>query len=429
MPENDALQPRLRLLVYGINFWPELTGVGKYTGEMCRWLAARGHEVHMVTAPPYYPAWRVAEGYRALAWRAERWPESAPVHVARCPLWVPREPGTLKRLLHLGSFALSSLPALWSRLRQRPDVLLVVAPTLFAAPGALALARLKRVPTWLHMQDFEVDAMFSLGMGARSGKLRGAALAAESGLLRAFGRVSSITPRMVDRLVDKGVAADRCALFPNWVDLASIFPLPGPNAFRAELGIDEQDFVVLYAGNMGEKQGLELLVDAARSLQNQRHVHFVFAGDGAAGPRLRAAAQGLNRVHWLPLQPEERLNELLNAADIHALPQRADAADLVMPSKLTGMLASGRATLGTAAQGTQLGQVLDAVGRRVEPGDVAAFAAALMEMTADRAALGAMGALGRLYAQRHLGLEPIMLGFEQALLALVKPGKPGKPAV
>jgi len=419
---RDVARP-LRLLVYGINFWPELTGVGKYTGEMCRWLAARGHEVHVVTAPPYYPAWRVAEGYHALEWRAERWPESAPVHVTRCPLWVPRKPGTLKRMLHLASFALSSLPTLWARLRLRPDMLLVVAPTLFAAPGALALARLLRVPTWLHVQDFEVDAMFNLGMGVRSSKLRSAALALESRLMQMFGRVSSITPRMVDRLVDKGVGADRCALFPNWVDLASVFPLTGANAFRAELGIDDDDFVVLYAGNMGEKQGLDLLVDAARLLQGQRRLHFVLAGDGAARPRLQLAAQGLDRVHWLSLQPEDRLNELLNAADIHALPQRADAADLVMPSKLTGMLASGRATLGTAAQGTQLGQVLDAVGRRVAPGDVAAFVAAVLDMTADRAALRAMGAQGRLYAQRHLGLEPIMLAFEQALLDFVKPGE------
>jgi colanic acid biosynthesis glycosyl transferase WcaI len=420
------------VLVYGINFWPELTGVGKYTGEMCHWLAARGHDVHVVTAPPYYPAWQVAEGYRALSYRTERRPAHvsthsssyAPSHVTRCPLWVPREPGALKRLLHLASFAVSSLPVLWARLRHKPDVLLVVAPTLIAAPGALALARLHRVPTWLHVQDFEVDAMFSLGMGASSGRLRRVALACESRLLQAFGRISTITPRMVDRLVSKGVCRASTVEFPNWVNLDSIFPLAGTNAFRAELGIGDEEFVVLYAGNMGEKQGLDLLVDVARSLQSHRHIRFVFAGDGAARQRLQAAAQGLDRVHWLPLQPQERLNELLNAADVHALPQRADAADLVMPSKLTGMLASGRATLGTAARDTQLGQVLDAVGRRVEPGDGLAFAQALLELTTDRAALRWLGAQGRRYAQEHLGLEPIMTRFEQALLGFVRPEAP-----
>lgn len=419
---RPAAGPRLKVLVYGINFWPELTGVGKYTGEMCRWLADQGHDVQVVTAPPYYPTWRVAPAYSAGGYRSECWPDGAGVQVTRCPLWVPSQPSTLKRLLHLASFALASLPVLWARLRARPDVLMVVVPTLFAVPAALGLARLHGVPAWLHVQDFELDAMFNLGMGAKTGGLRRLALGVESRLMRAFGRASSITPKMMDRLVSKGVATERCVEFPNWVDLDAVYPLGGANAFRAELGIGDDEFVVLYAGNMGEKQGLELVVDAARSLQGQRHIRFVFAGDGGARRRLHEAAEGLDRVHWLPLQPAERLNELLNAADIHVLPQRADAADLVMPSKLTGMLASGRATLGTAAQATQLGQVLEAVGRRVDPGDTAAFVAALLEMTADRPALLQMGAQGRLYAQRHLGLEPIMKGLERALLAYVKPG-------
>lgn len=419
---NPAAGPRLKLLVYGINFWPELTGVGKYTGEMCRWLAARGHEVQVVTAPPYYPAWRVAPAYSAAGYRTERWPDAAGVQVTRCPLWVPSQPGTLKRLLHLASFALASFPVLWARLRARPDVLMVVVPTLFAVPAALGLARLHGVPAWLHVQDFELDAMFNLGMGAKTGGLRRLALGVESWLMRAFGRASSITPKMMDRLVAKGVAAERCVEFPNWVDLDQVRPLGGANAFRKELGIGDDEFVVLYAGNMGEKQGLELVIDAARSLQGQHHIRFVFAGDGGARRRLHAAAEGLDRVHWLPLQPLGRLNELLNAADIHVLPQRADAADLVMPSKLTGMLASGRATLGTAAQSTQLGQILEAVGRRVDPGDTAAFVEALLEMTADRPALRQMGAQGRMYAEQHLGLEPIMKSFERALQAYVKPG-------
>lgn len=417
-------RPRLKVLVYGINFWPELTGVGKYTGEMCRWLAARGHDVQMVTAPPYYPTWRVGPAYSAAAYRNERWSDDgAGVQVTRCPLWVPSQPGTLKRLLHLASFALTSLPVLWARLRARPDVLVVVVPTLFVAPAALGLARMYCVPAWLHVQDFELDAMFSLGMGAQAGGLRRVALGVESRLMRTFGRASSITPKMIDRLVSKGVAPERCVEFPNWVDLDAVYPLTGgSNGFRTELGIADDEFVVLYAGNMGEKQGLEIVLDAARSMQGHRHIRFVFAGDGAARRRLQAAAEGMDRVQWLPLQPSGRLNELLSAADIHVLPQRADAADLVMPSKLTGMLASGRATLGTAALATQLGQVLETVGRRVEPGDTVAFVAALLEMTADPQALQQMGARGRLYAERHLGLEPIMVGFERDLLAYAKPG-------
>ncbi|RYF30619.1 MAG: colanic acid biosynthesis glycosyltransferase WcaI, partial [Cytophagaceae bacterium] len=97
----------MKILLHGINFAPELTGIGKYTGEMAAWLAARGHDVHVVTAPPYYPAWAVGAGYTGNTWRLETWNNVA---VWRCPLWVPPRPGGAKRLLHLASFALSSLP-------------------------------------------------------------------------------------------------------------------------------------------------------------------------------------------------------------------------------------------------------------------------------------------------------------------------------
>ena len=102
----------MRILIHGVNFSPELTGIGKYSGEMAAWLAQRGHEVRVVTAPPYYPDWRVGEGYSGVAYRTEKWQG---VLVYRCPLWVPARPGGLTRLMHLMSFAVASLPV---RLRQ-----------------------------------------------------------------------------------------------------------------------------------------------------------------------------------------------------------------------------------------------------------------------------------------------------------------------
>lgn len=414
----DRAKRPLNILVYGINFWPELTGVGKYSGEMCQWLADHGHLIEVVTAPPYYPAWRVSAGYQSHAYRVEKWATAGRVRITRCPLWVPRQVNTLRRLLHLTSFALSSLPALWAGLRRRPDILLVIAPTLLVAPAALAMARWWQIPAWLHMQDFEVDAMFGLGLGGSQNWLRQIALAIESRLLRSFDRASSITLHMVSRLVAKGVRPFRCVLFPNWVDLSAIFPMCGPNAFRAQLGVGDGDILVLYAGNMGEKQGLEILVDAARILQGQPGIRFVLAGDGAARQRLQRAAEGLDSVFWVSLQPIERLNELLNSADIHVLPQRADAADMVMPSKLIGMFASGRATVGTAARDTQLGQVLGAAGQRVEPGDAQALAAALLGLANNTEQRHALGQRGRAFAERHFAVDSIMADFESRLTEL-----------
>jgi colanic acid biosynthesis glycosyl transferase WcaI len=406
----------MKLLVYGLNFWPELTGIGKYSGEMASWLAGRGHAVDVVTAPPYYPGWQVPAGYSAARYQRET---VGTVTVTRCPLWVPRRLSTWRRLVHLASFALASLPPLWRALRARPDVLMVVVPTMFVAPGALLLARLFGVPAWIHVQDFEVDVMFSMGREAGSGGLAlRLGLAVESRLLAGFKRASSITPPMVRKLVAKGVAPERCVEFPNWVDLSAVFPLSGPNPFRAALGLAADDVLVLYAGNMGEKQGLDIVIEAARLLAGQSRIRFVLAGGGGARARLEAGAAGLANVAWLPLQPQEQLNEMLNAADVHVLPQRADAADLMMPSKLTGMLASGRATVGTAAPDTQLGQVLDEAGRRVAPGDATALAATLQELALDAPLRASLGQRGRAYAERHFARDAILARFEQHLLAL-----------
>ncbi len=404
----------MRILLYGINYAPELTGIGRYTGEMAEWLAARGHEVRVVTAPPYYPAWRVEEGYRG--WRfAKEWLNG--VRVWRCPLWVPSSPSGLKRLLHLGSFALSSFGVMLRQARWRPDWVWVVEPPFFAAPAALLAARLAKAKAWLHVQDFEVDAAFELGLlNGRSA--RRWVEAAERWLLRRFDRISTISPKMRTRLLDKCVVSHRAMLFPNWVDVEAIFPLDRPSDFRRELGLSENAVVALYSGNMGSKQGLELLAETAARLVDQDDLVFVFCGDGAGRAELMSACQSLPNVRFLNLQPIDQLNELLNLADIQLLPQRADAADLVMPSKLTGMLASGRAVLATAQPGTQVAEVLADRGVVTPPGDVERFAEALKKLVRDTALRVRLGQAGRRYAEQHLSRDAVLEAFEAALQGL-----------
>ena len=187
----------MRILINSINYSPELTGIGKYTGEMAEWLAGQGHEVRVITAPPYYPAWQIAGGYSARWYKRE---VMAGVRIFRCPLWVPGKPTGLTRILHLASFAVSSFPLmLWHGLTWRPNIVFVVEPPLFCAPAAWITARIGGARAWLHVQDFEVDAAFDLGI-LRSGKLRAAVLAVEKWLLHRFDTVSTISERMVDRL-------------------------------------------------------------------------------------------------------------------------------------------------------------------------------------------------------------------------------------
>jgi len=409
----------VKILFYGINFAPELTGIGKYTGEMAQWLAAAGHEVRVITAPPYYPAWKVGEGHSSSQYRTESWQG---VRVMRAPLWVPHQPGGLKRLLHLASFALSSLPVLCAQWRWKPDAVWVVEPPLMCAPAALAFASLRDAKSWLHIQDFEVDAAFDLGL-IKGPTLRRWVERAERWLMRRFDRVSTISGRMVDRARRKGVAAERVLHFPNWVDIGGITPLSAPSAYRAELGLAPDAVVALYSGNMGNKQGLEIFADVARLLQDDPRIQLVLGGNGSGRADLQTRCAGLSNVRFLDLQPLERLNDWLGLADVHLLPQRVDAADLVMPSKLTGMLASGRAVLATAQPDTELCRVVEhdaACGLVVPPENPAAMADALRALAADPVRRAELGANGRRYAEAELSQDVILHRFETQLQALVR---------
>jgi colanic acid biosynthesis glycosyl transferase WcaI len=216
---------------------------------------------------------------------------------------------------------------------------------------------------------------------------------------------------------------DRIALLPNWVDCDIIRPLPTPSPLRAEIGLPPEAGVARSAGNLGVRPGVETLSGLGRTLPADSPLHLVVAGEGAERARLVADLKDRPRVHLLPLQPAERLNDLLNLADIHLLPQRADAADLVMPSKLSGMLASGRPVVAGAAPGTELARAIEAAGIAVPPGDVAAMLAAVDSLARDPQRRRQLGEAARARALAEWDRTAILSAFEQRLVAAA--GLPG----
>jgi colanic acid biosynthesis glycosyl transferase WcaI len=415
----------LRILIYGLNYAPELTGIGKYTGEMSVWLSERGHEVRVVTAPPYYPAWRIRDDYRGAWYRTEHTPGHPVVH--RTPLYVPRRPTGLKRIAHLVSFMLGSFPIMLRELFWQPEVVFTVEPTFFCAPLTLLIGKSAGAACWLHVQDFEVDAAFELGLLPAQGPIHDAALRIEKFFTYAFDRISGISPRMVDRALAKGIPSNRVVLFPNWVDVRAIYPIdPASNSsklFRRDIASHVEDIdnkvILLYSGNMGAKQGLELLAPLAESFANDPRVHFLFCGDGAFREKLETLVAHRPNVTMLPLQPLDRLNDLLNTADIHLLPQRASAADLVMPSRLSAMLSSGRPVIATAHPGTQVAQVVQGRGLAVAAEDATALHAAVLRLVEDEELRLRLGREAREYAIQHLGKQQVLEQFERDLIALV----------
>ena len=281
----------------------------------------------------------------------------------------------------------------------------------------MAVARLAGAKVWLHVSDFEIDAAFELGL-LTSPAIRKSALALERFILKRCDRVSTISEKMLERLEKKGVARSRCVLFPNSVDTEAIFPLPTVSPMRRELGIGDSAIVALYSGNMGEKQGLHLLAEAAHRLAGQSEIRFVFCGAGTYRTKLVALVGALPNVIFLPLQPENRLNDLFSLADIHLLPQREDAADLVMPGKLKEMLASGRPVVATARSETQIAACVKDRGLVVPPGDSAVIVSAILRLATDADLRRQMGEEARKYAVTYLDRDRLMQEFEKTLTAV-----------
>jgi colanic acid biosynthesis glycosyl transferase WcaI len=362
-------------LIYGINYGPELTGIGKYTGEMAPCFSEFGADVRVVTSPPYYPNWAMSYGYKNRYQRQN----IEGVDVIRCPLYVPKTPGTVSRLIHLISFSISSFFAMIMQVFWKPGIIIVVAPSLMCAPAALLVAQCCGAKTVLHIQDFEIDAMFGLQMmkSIRGRRVKIAA-ACERWLLQRFDQVSTISYSMMRRTITKGVDASRVLFTPNWVDTTFVSPDTSGARYREKFGFTAAQKIVLYSGNIGRKQGLSMVLEAAACYENDANVRFVIIGNGSHKAELAQQAKklALMNVHFGDLVPYEDLPELLSMADVHLVVQQKGAADVVLPSKLTSILSLGGHALITAEQGTELAILVESypgIAGLVEPEDLAAF--------------------------------------------------------
>lgn len=356
-----------KLLMVTPSYAPEMTGVGRYAGELARGLVNRGFDVSVVTTPPHYPGWYVRAPYRATRYCHETLDQ---VDIWRCPIFIPRHAGGLFRLLSSLSFGVSAAPVLaWRILTARPNIVVCVEPTLAVTPALLLASKIAGARCVLHVQDIELDAALAVGHLRFSGFVLRLANGIDRFIRRRFDRVITISSTMVQNLQRKGVDSSRIRLIRNWVDTDRIRPLGGAPAYRKELGIGAEEIVCLYSGQIGRKQALELVLQAAQILKDVCQFRFVIAGDGPELPSLKKQFGDLPNVLFLPLQPEERLGEFLNLADIHILPQQAGISELVLPSKLGGMLASGGRILVTAHSDSELALFLDRSAEIVRPGD------------------------------------------------------------
>jgi colanic acid biosynthesis glycosyl transferase WcaI len=407
----------MKILICGINYAPDLTGIGKYTGEMGSWLAKNGHTVDVITGMPYYPQWKVNSSYKKKWWHKEY---VDGVRVYRCPLYVPAKVSSAKRILHEFSFVLSTLPIWIKKLFSRKyDVVISVSPPFHLGIVPLLYAKLRGTKIVTHIQDLQVDVAKELKMISNQ-RLLNTMFAMEKFILKGSSAVSTISKGLLKKIKDKGIAAANCLLFPNWVDETIVRPITKEKSLRSEFGLSREDKVILYSGNLGEKQGLENIIEAAKSFREDASVKFVIVGSGGGELKLKEIVKeaGLTNIIFHPLVSYEKLPALLAMADIHLVLQKKNATDLVMPSKLTSILAAGGCPLVTASEGSTLHQLIhnNEMGIVVEPDDYQLLTQGI-RFALDNS-LEKFRSNARYYASRFLSKEAILRNWENILFKL-----------
>jgi colanic acid biosynthesis glycosyl transferase WcaI len=382
----------MKILVWGINYAPEATGIGPCNTALCEALRAAGHAVEMVTTFPYYPAWKKRPQDRRTIWRTDVL-NGVPVH--RCWHYVPSRVRWWKRIIHEATFILTSLPRLLTR--PRPDLIIAVSPPLLIGPSSWVASCLRGTRYLLHVQDLQPDAAVGVGM-LRKDLFTRFLYAVESFAYRHAWRLSGISQGMLAAFSSKGVPEEKQIYFPNGVRLDAT---PPRGVFRTRHGIAADEFLAVYSGNIGVKQGLPLLVHAARALTNG-HVRLVICGDGAQRDVLEREVGGLKNVRLLPLLPEREYREMLVDCDVAIIPQLAGSGRAFFPSKLLNPLAYGRPILSVGDADSELARVI-AEGRfgcNVPPGQPEELAGALERLAAEPARLEEWGKTGRVWVEQ-----------------------------
>lgn len=403
-----TVQPK-RLVIFGINYAPELTGIAPYTTELAEHFAAQGHRVRVVTGVPHYPQWR----------RLPAPPRDGVKNpsVSRYQHFIPRRANALGRMTYEVTWLLSASRALG---RLGADAVIGIVPSLSGGFLALAGGRRWHAPVGLVVKDLMGPA------AAQSGYRGGDGVAAATRMLEGYvvrhaDRVAYISEGFRPYLLEAGVPPTRLHPVRDWTHPGQ--PTESVAACRTRLGWQLTDFICLHAGNMGQKQGLDNVLYAASILRNDP-IKFVLSGDGNDRARLteRARRLQLKNVSFLPLQPAGQYEAMLSSADILLLNQRASVGEMSLPSKLASYLASGRPVIGAVAERSPTAREItnSCAGIVVAPEDPAALAQALLAVERSPDSRATLGARGKEYAKRCLTPASALANYDSLLAHLLE---------
>ncbi len=391
---------------------------------MMYWLAKQGYDCTVLASYPFYPQWRVQEPYRKKRFgyttEIESFESGGRLKIVRCPIYVPENPSGLKRIMLDFSFMLSAGFAIIGRLfKKRYHTVICVAPPFILGLLGVIYKWVRRANFVYHIQDLQIEAARDLGM-IRSKSLLNLLLKLERFILKRADTVSSISDGMMNRISEK--TGKPTYFFPNWSDTDKFRPLPNREDLKAKFGFERNQTIALYSGGIGQKQGLENILHAAKALERELpKLQFVICGSGPYRNTLESMKLELKleNVHFLPLQPLEVFNEFLNMADIHLVIQKAGAADLMMPSKLVTILSVGGLALITANRGSGLHTLAKnhKVAHVTEAENLEALKSSLVELVDHPDENALIRKTARAYAEEFLNMHSVMNRFARDIVS------------
>lgn len=393
----------MRLLILGINYAPEQTGIAPYTTSLARHLSKR-HQVTVVTGVPHYPDWEVPADYRL--WRSES--DDGDVRVVRLRHFVPHRPGVVGRLAYELSWAVRA-----AAFGDEVDAVIAVVPALFGAIAARSIARRKGVPYGLIFQDVMGAAAAQSGVrGGRS--VARVTSSVERAALRGAAAVATIHPRLASELQRIGERPTRPSVIFNWTHVAA--PNGSHESARVRFGWNPAERIVIHSGNMGAKQNLEVVCDAARTAAERApQLRFVLAGGGSRRKSLEDYARGCGNITFLDSVPDVEYMQLLASADVLLVNERPGMVEMSLPSKLTSYLRAGRPVVAATTPGSATDDFVTASGGGivVPAGDPDAIVNAVIDITSADRQLSDFAVRGAEFARQHLSEERALAAYDE----------------
>jgi colanic acid biosynthesis glycosyl transferase WcaI len=416
----------VKLVVLCPHFEPDTAPTGTVMTRIVRELAARGHQLHVVTALPWYRRHAIEPGWTCRPWRRERTPWGTVTRVHPFPGGDKRD--LVRRAAGFAGFSvLAGVAGLAAGgVGRRADAVIAMSPPLTLGLTGRLVALAHRAPLVFNVQDVFPDAAVETGAITNE-----RIIAAARWLERATYRVSDVVTVLSDDLaanVRSKVPPEvggRVHVVTNFVDTDAIVPGDRRTPYRRELGIGDEP-VVMYAGNVGWSQSLDLVVEVARRLP---HVTVVVNGDGAAAGDVRAAAASLANLRVVGFQPTDRLAEVLATGDVHVVPLRAGLGNVSVPSKTYSILAAGRPIVAAIDGGTEVPRILGAsgAGLAVAPDDADAFVEAVRSLVDDPDRASAMGAAGRAWVTSSASPAAVAASYEALVRSVARDGRRSRP--